>query len=269
MRFLFFNYKDFAFSIKNVNFALKYKCKLPDNSMRKSLFALSFLALAAMVQSCVSDPDQHQLQIAYPNNPLLFADATQDSLLFFTFDSWKVTPNHSWLSVEGITSGEFKYDYNRRYLVSVPVALQPNTTGESRIGSITVDSYEYTAYGIYLQLGYLNITNIPCKVTSLLNDYSSVPKTVDFQLSDSAFVTRDSICFNVQKSWNLSFPHQQPSWIQLERTEGFSGNNKVYITLEENPTFEDRKTTLRLTSSGVNTDIAVTQFARKKKAGEQ
>ena len=90
-------------------------------------------------------------------------------------------------------------------------------------------------------------------------------------MADSAFVTQDSICFTVEKSWTLGTPDGSPlpSWFQLEKTSGRAGHNNVAVTLEENPYYEDRKTTVRLSSSGVNTDISITQFARKKKSDEE
>lgn len=237
--------------------------------MKKYILFLSALAITAMVQSCLSDPDQHQLAIVHPTTGLMYADATVDSLKFYTFDSWKVTPNHSWLSVTGDSEGTINYDYNARYLVTVPVAAEPNKTGKSRIGTIEVNSYDYTAYGLYIQLGYLHFTNLNATVSSYLSQYSSIPESVQFYLADSAFVVQDSLCFTVEKSWELSFPDGEPDWMSLSKTTGRGGNNHVDVAFEENPTYVDRKTTVRLTSSGVTTDVAVTQFAKKKKEGEE
>lgn len=244
--------------------------------MRKSILFLLVLLTIPFLQSCLDDPERHQLNVVYPNNTLLFADATVDSLQFYTFDSWEVHPNCSWIDVNGDNKYNFPYDYEKLYLCTVLLSLQPNTTGKTRMGTVTVNSYDYSASGLYTQLGFLRITNLESTVkeyvTSPYDGVSvSIPLSVDFYMADSAFVTQDSICFTVEKSWTLGTPDGSPlpSWFQLEKTSGRAGHNNVAVTLEENPYYEDRKTTVRLSSSGVNTDISITQFARKKKSDEE
>ena len=243
--------------------------------MRKSFTLVLVFLMTMFLPSCLSDPDQHQLNVVYPNNTLLFADATVDSLMFYTFDSWEVHPNCTWIKVDGDDKYNLTYDYNKLYLCTVRLALQPNTTGKTRMGTVTVNSYDYSASGLYTQLGYLCVTNLNYKVkdyvTSSYGVSVSIPLDVDFYMADSAFVTQDSICFTVEKSWTLSTPDgsELPSWFQLEKTSGHAGHNNIAVALEPNPFYEDRKTTVRLSSSGVKTDISITQFAKKKPTEEE
>jgi len=244
--------------------------------MRSLLLGIIALLTTIFFQSCLSDPERHQLSVVYPDNTLLYADATVDSLLFYTFDSWEVYPNCTWIQVDGENKYNLPYDYNKNYLCKVMLALQPNTTGKTRMGTVTVNSYDYSANGLYTQLSYLHVTNLDYKVTNYVTSpYDGVsvniPENVNFFMADSAFVTQDSICFTVEKSWTLGTPDgsELPSWFQLEKTSGRSGHQNVTVTLEENPFYEDRKTTVRLSSSGINTDISITQFAKKKKTEEE
>ncbi len=246
--------------------------------MRSSLLGIAILMTTMFFQSCLSDPDRHQLIVTYPDNTLLYADATVDSLMFYTFDSWEVYPNCTWIEVDGESKVTLPYDYNKNYLCKVLLALQPNTTGKTRMGTVTVNSYDYSARGLYTQLSFLHVTNLNYTVGEdgyVTSPYDGVtvniPQNVNFFMADSAFVTQDSICFTVEKSWTLSTPDgsELPAWFQLEKTSGRAGHQNVAVTLEENPFYEDRKTTVRLSSSGVNTDISITQFAKKKKSEEE
>ena len=203
--------------------------------MKRIIFPLLFLMAIAM-QSCSDGLDRHELSVVYPNGYALFADQTQDSLVFLTFDSWRVSSNASWITVTGKSSDNIKYDYYKNYLIRVDLALEPNTTGHTRAGNVTVKSYDY-----------------------------AVPDGADFVLRDSADVVSDSLCFNVQKEWTLTFaPGADQSWLQLSATSGAAGYNAVPITLEQNLKPQERRTELLLTSSGITNQISVVQAKAKK-----
>ena len=78
--------------------------------MKKVIFPILFL-LAIVMQSCSNGLDRHELTVVYPNGYALFADQTKDSIVFLTFDSWRVYSNASWISVEGKSNDNIKYDY--------------------------------------------------------------------------------------------------------------------------------------------------------------
>lgn len=232
--------------------------------MKKVIFPLLFL-LATAMQSCSDGLDRHELIVVYPNGYALFADQTQDSIVFLTFDSWRVNSNVPWISVVGKDNDNIKYDYYKNYLIHVDLALEPNTTGRTRWGNVMVKSYDYEGAGLYVQFPFLNITRPNPNVNDYYGDYYNVPDAADFILRDSADVVSDSLCFNVQKAWTLSFaPGADQSWLQLSTTSGEDGYNVVPIILEQNLTTQERRTELILTSSGVTNQISVVQSRLKK-----
>lgn len=232
--------------------------------MKRIIFPLLFLMAIAM-QSCSDGLDRHELSVVYPNGYALFADQTQDSLVFLTFDSWRVSSNASWITVTGKSSDNIKYDYYKNYLIRVDLALEPNTTGHTRAGNVTVKSYDYEGAGLYVQFPFLNITRPNPNVNKYYGDHYAVPDGADFVLRDSADVVSDSLCFNVQKEWTLTFaPGADQSWLQLSATSGAAGYSAVPITLEQNLKPQERRTELLLTSSGITNQISVVQAKAKK-----
>ena len=108
---------------------------------RNTLFcALLATSLVAALTSCMKDPERHELQMIYPVSSYLFADQTSDSLLFLTFDSWKVTSeDNDWISVVGQASDNFENDYYTQHIAKVDLAVQPNTTGVTSRGYVRVN----------------------------------------------------------------------------------------------------------------------------------
>ncbi len=232
--------------------------------MKKIFYPVLFL-LAFAMQSCSDGLDRHELRIVYPNSYALYADQTQDSLLFLTFDSWKATSNASWISIVGKSSETIKYDYYRNYLIRVDLALETNTTGHTRMGNVKVKSYDYEGAGLYVQFPFLNILRPNPNVNNYFGDHYTVPDGADFILTDSDYTVRDSLCFNVQKDWSLAFaPGADQSWLKVSSTSGSQGYNVVSLSLEQNLATEERKTKLILTSSGGSNEISIVQMGIPK-----
>lgn len=233
--------------------------------MKKIFFPLLFL-LAAAMQSCSDGLDRHGLSVVYPVGYTSFADNTQDSLVFLTFDSWQVHPDDSWITVVGKSSDEIRYDYYKNYLIHVDLALEANTTGKTRVGRVTVKSYEYEGSGLYVQFPFLNVSHPAPDLSNYENNEYGLPMGADFVLTDSDYVVRDSLCFQVQKDWNLAFaPDADQSWLQVSETSGSQGENVVQLSMEKNSAPEDRRTRLVLTSSGVSTEISLVQLGHPQK----
>lgn len=235
--------------------------------MRKKnfLYAFGLLASAAWMASCGSD-DIHQLGVMYPNGiHALYADDTEDSISFVTFDSWAVTPIASWIKTDGNSSGSIKHDNNARYRISVPLAVELNPTGRGRWGTVQVTSYEYAVSGLYYQMGSLNISHPACKVVSFIpNTNNLLADSVSYEIRDSAFVVSDSICFDVKRNWTLAFKGEKPGWVSLSQEEGLRGHSNVAVTMEENPDTAARVATVILTSSGISNEIDIRQLGVKK-----
>ena len=225
------------------------------------LLACSLLTFLA---SCVSEPERHELS-PVGNSIILYADHTVDSLLFYTFDSWTITPRDNWISVDGDSHVDIKYNYASRYLCRVLLNIQPNTTGKTRCGTVLVQSYDYSYSAPFVQLGILKITNPAYTVDSYLDEQSGIPEVAHFELIDSAHWTSDSICFTVQNNWSLVFDGEQPEWISLDKTTDSKGKYKVYLTLDPNSDTENgREAKLKLISGEVTNEIVVRQLPAKK-----
>lgn len=214
----------------------------------------------------VSVPERHELT-PIEKSFILYADQTRDSLFFYTFDSWTVTPQNDWISIEGNSHMDIEYDYMKRYLCRIIVLFQPNTTGKTRYGSVLVQSYDYSYSSPFVQLGLLNVSHPAYTVDSWIDEQNHIPEVAHYELVDSANWTNDSICFTVQNNWNLDFADEtEPDWLTLDKTTDLPGKYKVNLTLTKNTDTENgRKATLRLTSGEVSNLITVRQLPAKKK----
>ncbi|MBP3712868.1 MAG: BACON domain-containing protein [Bacteroidaceae bacterium] len=236
--------------------------------MNKIITLLLACSLTAFLASCADNSERHELTpVEQPF--VLYADQTVDSLSFFTFDSWSVVSQDEWIAVDGDSHLDFDYDNTRRYLFRVYLKLQPNTTGETRAGTVLVKSYDYAFSAPFVQLGILNLSHPAYTADTPFDEYGIIPRTAHYELVDSAHWTEDSICFTVQNSWNLLFPDEKPDWISLDRTAASAGQYSVKLTLEPNTdTDNGRQAKLKLHSGNVSNEIVVRQLPAKKEAKE-
>ncbi len=231
------------------------------NKIKTLLLACSLLPLA---YSCSGDPDTHEL-IPVEQRFILYADQTVDSLRFYTFDSWTITPEVDWITVDGDSHLDIPYDYTKRYLCRVFLKVQPNKTGVTRSGSVLVQSHKYSYSSPFVQLGMLNISHPQYAVDLNFDDYGIIPKIVHFELVDSAHWTSDSICFNVENNWDLAFVGDTPEWLTLSKMTDLKGTHRVNLTLVPNTdTEKGREAKLCLTSGEVSNEIVVRQLPAKK-----
>ncbi len=232
--------------------------------MKVKFFTVAASAAILLFSSCINDDGNHQLAIEYPTTSLLFADQTKDSIVFHTYDSYRIISEASWIKVpENSDNDDIKHSDTKRYRIATTLELEPNKTGRTRLGNVRVDSYEYTVYGLYVQMGCLNIMHPQGKVESSIT--GAVPDSVSFQIADSSYVNVDSLVFMVYHDWELSIADgHDASWLEIEKKSGSSGRQKVNLNLQTNTTSSDRDTKLVLKSGGAADTISVKQFAPKK-----
>lgn len=236
--------------------------------MYKIKSLLLVCSLLPFLASCLKDPEHHQLTpIEGPF--VFFADHTIDSLRFYTLDSWTVTPQADWITVEGTSHSEVEYSYMKRYLCRVMLSLKPNTTGQTRVGTVLVQSYEYAYSAPIVQLGILRLSHPGYTVDSWLDEQSRIPDVAHYELIDSAHWEADSICFTVEDNWDLVYADEtEPDWLWFDKSKssGLAGENlSVHFTLTPNTDTENgREAKLKLTSSGIDNIITVRQLPAKK-----
>jgi len=228
----------------------------------------SFLLICSLLPffaSCDNEPENHELTpVEQPI--ILFADQTVDSLLFYTYDSWTVTPQVDWIRVDGNSHVDLPYDYRTPYLCRVFVLVKPNATGRTRTGTVLVQSYEYSYLSPLVQLGLLRVSHPDYIVDSWLDEQSRIPDVAHYELTGNARWTSDYISFTVDSNWDLEYADATPpDWISFDKCTGLPGSYRVNLTLKENTdTEKGRKAVLRLTSGEVSNLITVSQLPAEK-----
>ena len=219
--------------------------------------------------SCDNEPEKHELTpVEQPI--ILYADQTVDSLLFYTYDSWTVTPQVDWIRIDGNSHVDLKYDYRASYLCRVFVSVKPNATGRTRTGTVLVQSYEYSYSSPLVQLGMFNISHPAFTGNPWLDERSNIPDVARFELVDSALWTSDSICFTVEDNWDLVFAGETaPDWLSLDRKTGLRGKYKVNLTLTPNVGEKKREAVLLLISGGIVNEIVVCQLPLKEEKDKE
>lgn len=230
--------------------------------MCKVKFFLFAVGLLSLLASCAGDPERHELT-PVEQRIILYADQTLDSLRFYTYDSWTVTSQAEWITVEGDGKMDVAYDYQTRYFCRVFLHLLPNTTGRSRQGTVHVKSYDYAYSAPFVQLGLLNISHPSYTTDAFLDEQSHIPSTAHYELLDSAHWTADSICFSVENNWELL--GELPEWLSADKRSGLPGKHSVHLTFQPNLDTENaREAKLKLTSGEVENDIIIRQLPARK-----
>ena len=233
--------------------------------MNKKSVASALLLASVMMHmvSCNKDTSFHAASVDYPYFGTLFADQTQDSIIFTTTDDWSLLTPHSWIHIQGNTTGTVK-ESMAIYTLCNKVNFDENTTDSTRIGHIQLNSY-YNLAAAYIQYGFINITHPDYKVESFYGN-SRVPTKVSFTIADSANVSTDSICFIAQKDWKLEIKNEGgDAWVAASKTQGNAGKQSIRLSLTQNPGTQDRETKAILTSGTVKNEITIRQFGKPEK----
>lgn len=221
-----------------------------------------FAASAALIfSSCIENNGTHYTEILYPSQggKVLYADQTNDSLKFITFDSWSLDTLYRftsklWLNLD--PSDLAGNDVPEGYYVNktVKFTFEPNTSDTIKVVSLVLNSNNYKFESMYYQVDYLNIQR------------PAMDKNNNFELTDSASSTRDSISFVAYGDWKLEVVNpEETTWIKSTKTEGTQGVHTVPLELKVNDNEAARLATLKLTSNGASTPILVKQMAKKEK----
>lgn len=220
-----------------------------------------FAASAALIfSSCIENNGTHYTEILYPSQggKVLYADQTNDSLKFITFDSWSLDTLYRftsklWLNLD--PSDLAGNDVPEGYYVNktVKFTFEPNTSDTIKVVSLVLNSNNYKFESMYYQVDYLNIQR------------PAMDKNNNFELTDSASSTRDSISFVAYGDWKLEVVNpEETAWIKPTKNEGIQGVHTVPMELKVNDSEAARLATLKLTSNGASTPILIKQMGIKE-----
>ena len=232
--------------------------------MKKNASLCIISTFLIFLSSCNSDPENHLLNVIYPSPyTVLYADQVEDSLIFSTFDSYRLSSQAEWITILGATSYEVSYDYQKRYDFTTKLAFSQNTSGKTRAGGVRIDSYEYSSFAPYYQFGFLNISH-PSPV--YIDRTQIVPDSVTFDLDVNFSSLQDSICFTVSRPWSLSFAQgTEHSWVSIDKSSGEAGANSVILSFTPNADTEStRSTIILLKCDEVTNSINVRQLVAEE-----
>lgn len=225
----------------------------------KKLIVLVAVALA--FTACNKESYRHMVALDRPSSGqygVVYADQQADSVIFSTFDSYKVSTNETWITVDPEwASKTITNSYWGYWKVAVPLSFTPNVTGETRLGQVAVNSYgvdnwDRTVTAAYLQLGWLNITRPEAELMS----YTDYPRKASFTQQVGATQEADTLQFTVYGDWTLS---TEAPYIHLVSTGGTKGLQTVGYTLDANDAAESREAYVHLVSNGVTQAILIKQ----------
>lgn len=221
--------------------------------------ALLPLLFVAALFSCNGDFDAYELSII--NEPSLhYADQLNDSVDFYTTDSWTLTPQCDWITVVGDAYGNVRHDKGKRYRYHCPLLLKPNDTGHTRIGMLQLKSEDKVTYISFVQLGVPEFRHPAYSVASYMDVHSSLPDSAYFDLTPKANAQEDSLVFVAHNTWQLSLDNPADDWVTADAYFGYRGRNKVTLTLRPNTdSSNERVARMTFTSGGVSSQITVRQ----------
>lgn len=240
--------------------------------MRKIFCLLSLASLFTAFVSCDSDTYRHNTSIVYPYGvKTLFADQTQDSVLFTTFDSYKVTTNNTpWMRVltseKYPSSATIPNSYYTSYMCGVKVQAEPNTSDKCRMGYIDVHSFgqdwDQTVSAGYYQLCWHNVMH---PAPDFTRDASGNVIGCKYEQVDSFNCVVDTLRFQAFDKWTLSVP--EGSFVMPKITSGDAGYHTLILSVSRNEGSSTRSTQLTLKSdNGAQTIVGFKQKAKGEKA---
>lgn len=241
-------------------------------------YSLAFLSasIGLFLASCNKESYNHSVQILYPHGYSIniYADQTQDSVSFVTYDSyhyygWKDNPDDFVSVSEALASRKIQNNYLVGNIFTLPVYFTPNTTGKDRVGYVIVDSksemddWAGSVYACYCQLNCHRIKR-PDAFKGDFDKELGVYKNLEYMMRDSAMQVTDTLeFFSYDHHWNLSSAN--PDVIKPLVESGSEGWQKVPCQVSNNLSKNDtiRTTLLLQSSNGAKTTIQFQQAPLK------
>jgi hypothetical protein len=229
------------------------------------LFLLAFAGIT--FSSCLEDKNElHFFAMPVPNGPeaKLYADQERDSMVIVSTDSWVLTPQKGdWMDFSQ-TSLDIKPGYQATTVIDL--AFPANDTGENRSVEAWVKADGRSYMKKFTQVSYMNIQ----RPDMTLTPGEEAPEYPEFELTDSSYVTKDSIIFisyakKIEIASNAEWLVPERTVIERQQDTKQPRKYTVLLALEPNNTQEKREAELVLsTSNNCLTVIKVHQLPKKK-----
>ena len=168
------------------------------------------------------------------------ADGKTLTIPFTTNRSWTVTSDKNWCSLN-MTSGQVGN-------INLQVTIESNPTTEERTAKITINA---------------GTANATATVKQAKREEDKIT------LNESNFTAEANgktltIPFTTNKSWTVT---SDKNWCSLNMTSGQAGTINLQVTIEANPTTEERTAKITINADTASATVTVKQ-AKKENGGE-
>ena len=216
----------------------------------KTKFFFSLICCTILLTSCNVN-DEHHSTMFSKQNVLMYADQEEDSVFFACTDPWKITAYEDWLTIDplelkAIPSGAVNS------VTKLTITTTANNTGKMRKSIVEINTFQPAGFYIQ-QYSWLNI-NMTGGVSEKDGDGNM---KMNFRAVAPGMQHVTTVYFTVYKDGATLTSNAD--WVTLEESTFDKGEHEVKVNIAANPSEEERKAILTLTSNGVSTPIEIPQ----------
>ena len=204
-----------------------------------ALLSILFLGACSSGADDILELDTDKLTISTPN---LTAEAKGGigAITFTTNKSWTATSDQNWCKLDK--------SYGNASNITINFTLEANPTTKERTAKITINA---------------GTANATATVKQAKREEDKIT------LNESNFTAEANgktltIPFTTNKSWTVT---SDKNWCSLNMTSGQAGTINLQVTIEANPTTEERTAKITINADTASATVTVKQ-AKKENGGE-
>lgn len=228
----------------------------------KKFYYIAIASLIVLMTGCDKESYRHAIGIVYPaGGNIVYADQVEDSVVFYTFDSYEVTPTSDWIQTNykyAEPKKKFANAYYYSWMFRVGLDIAPNMDGKCRYGFVSVqsqgdDGWSQTVGTAFYQYAWHNIGK-PYPKYRITNE---MPDSASFALRVAATCEADTLLFTTYQDWKLEVPAE--SFVHPVSVSGKAGAQVVRLEFDENTKTEPDSVELKLVTPefGITTPILI------------
>ena len=218
----------------------------------KPMIGALLIAASAVFTACDTKNEYHNLSFIPNTNQgiqMLFADQEKDTILFYSTDSWTASNVGEWFTLEK-RSQDFKQ--GTEYIFQLPIKVEPNRTGKSRNGLITVSTDNQISLPL-IQVAWLNIVS-PTPVLDVNTEDITVAKFTQYFHATASKATLKFITYKDGAKLTTT-----DAWLSVPDTLLPAGLHEIAVEAALNPENVERQGRITLTSNGITNSITCIQ----------